>query len=83
VPIGETVSFFTGEDTTLDFSHTGTLAVLLPSGITAISASGIFLSRPIPEPISALFVFVGVGVVIMFRRAYIKPLTVLWNAELS
>jgi hypothetical protein len=62
-----------------DFSHTGTIGLVLPSDVTYTSASGVFLSTgqasPVPEPSS--FVLLGLSLAgIGFVRRRLKATTV-------
>jgi hypothetical protein len=58
-----------------DFSHTGTVGLVLPSGVTYQSASGVFLTAgqasPVPEPSSIVLLglsLAGIGIGFVRRR---------------
>jgi hypothetical protein len=54
---------YNGQSATADFSHTGTIQIILPQGATFTSDSGVFLTGPaaIPEPETYAMLLAGLG----------------------
>ena len=55
-----------------DFSHTGTIGISIPQGVTYSSASGVFLTEPAEAPERTMYVplVAGIGLVLVIRRRH-------------
>ena len=65
--VGQRLSLTCQEGVNCDFSHTGSIALQLPAGVSFSSGSGVFLAPPVvggvPEPASWAMLIAGFGLV--------------------
>lgn len=60
----------------VDLSHTAYLRMTLPPGVTVTSASGVFLTQPVPLPGSLVLALSAMTSLVMFRRGRtVRPST--------
>ncbi len=61
-----------GMTATADFSHTAQAAVVMPAGYSFTSASGHFLTTPVPEPASGVLMLAGCAGLAWMRRTTLR-----------